>query len=122
MERLVRGLRDAGVPLLVGTDDMAPMQLPGFSLRDEMIDLEEAGLTPAEVLRAATYNAALFLKESNGGEIRSGAIADLVLLEANPLEDVSNVFQQAGVMLHGRWLPGAELQAALWQNSPIPAH
>lgn len=46
MQRLVRSLRDAGVPLLVGTDDMVPIQLPGFALKDEMIQLEEAGLTP----------------------------------------------------------------------------
>ena|SRR5215472_8630563 len=54
MQRLVRGLRDAGVPLLAGTDDMVPSQLPGFAMKDELEQLEEAALTPFEALQTAT--------------------------------------------------------------------
>jgi imidazolonepropionase-like amidohydrolase len=118
METLVRGLRDAGVPLLVGTDDMVPMQMPGFAMRDEMLAMQEAGLTPAEVLRAATYNAARFLrKDAVSGQVAPGMAADLVLLDANPLDDVSNVFRQDGVMLRGTWRPEAELQRELWSKA-----
>jgi len=119
MQRLVLALRDVGVPLLVGTDDMAPMQLPGFSMRDEMVQLQEAGLTPFEVLQAATLIPARFLRrEKTAGRVAPGYDADLVLLAADPLEDVSNVFRQDGVMLHGRWFSEAELQHDLWKASP----
>jgi imidazolonepropionase-like amidohydrolase len=119
MEALVRGLRDAGVPLLVGTDAMAPMQLPGFSMRDEMEAMQAAGLTPAEVLKAATYNAARYLKkDAVSGQVAPGMAADLVLLDANPLDDTSNAFRQDGVMLHGTWHPEAELQRELWSKAP----
>jgi len=115
MQRLVRELRDAGVPLLVGTDDMVPMQLPGFAMKAEMEEMQEAGLTPFEVLKAATVTSAQFLgRQDRSGAVRAGYDADLVLLDADPLEDVSNVFRQAGVMLHGRWLDEASLQHALW--------
>lgn len=118
MEKLVRGLRDAGVPLLVGTDDMVPMQLPGFAMRDEMLSMQEAGLTPAEVLKAATYNAARFLKrDAVSGQVAPGMKADLVLLEANPLDDVGNAFRQDGVMFRGTWRPEAELQRVLWTKT-----
>ncbi len=114
MQRLVRGLRDAGVPLLVGTDDFVPCQIPGFSMKDEFEQLYEAGLTPFETLKAATSNAARFLGTmATTGTVSSGNRADLVLLDANPLDDVDNVFRQDGVMLRGHWFPEAELQAEL---------
>ncbi len=69
---------------------MAPVQLPGFAMRDEMIQLEEAGLTPFDVLQAATATSArVFGHSSDAGAVRPGYAADLVLLEANPFEDVS---------------------------------
>jgi len=121
MQRLVRGLRDASVPLLVGTDDMVPMQLPGFAMKDEMEQMQEAGLTPFEVLKAATATSAKFLgRESHSGAVRAGYDADLILLEADPLEDVSNVFRQAGVMLHGHWSDEASLQHDLWAQAVAP--
>jgi imidazolonepropionase-like amidohydrolase len=117
MEALVRGLRDAGVPLLVGTDAMCPMQLPGFSMRDEMQAMQAAGLTPAEVLKAATHTAARYLKKDTvSGQVAPGMAADLVLLDANPLDDTGNAFRQGGVMLRGTWYPEAELQRELWSR------
>ncbi|HZT03756.1 MAG TPA: amidohydrolase family protein [Steroidobacteraceae bacterium] len=114
MQRLVRGMRDAGVPILVGTDDLVPMQLPGFAVKEEMEEMEEAGLTPFEVLKAATATSARFLgTQHHSGAVRAGYDADLVLLDANPLEDISNAFRQAGVMVHGHWLTEACLQRAL---------
>ncbi|MBV9341425.1 MAG: amidohydrolase family protein [Acidobacteria bacterium] len=114
MQHLVHGLRDAGVPLLAGTDPFVPCVIPGFSMKDELEQLYEAGLTPYQVLAAATSNAARFLNTSDStGTIAVGKIADLVLLGANPLNDVDNVFRQEGVMLRGHWFPEDELQTKL---------
>jgi imidazolonepropionase-like amidohydrolase len=78
--------------------------------------LVESGLTPAEALTTGTANAARFLdQESEFGFIREGLAADLVLLRANPLEDVDNAREPAGVMLRGRWLSRAELDQGLEQ-------
>jgi len=114
MQQLVRALRDAGVPLLAGTDPFVPCVIPGFSMKDELEQLYEAGLTPYQVLQTATSNAARFLGTSDStGTIATGKIADLVLLDANPLEDVDNIFRQEGVMLRGHWFSEDELQAKL---------
>jgi hypothetical protein len=88
----------------------------GLSDEDEFEQLYGAGLTPFEALQAATSNAARFLGTTAATAIVSrGKAADLVLLDANPLDDVDNVFRQDGVMLRGRWFPfpEAELEPAL---------
>ncbi len=114
MQELTRGLRDAGVPLLVGTDDLVPCVVPGFALKNEFEELYAAGLTPFEVLQAATYNPAVFLgTTATSGTVAPGKSADLVLLSANPLDDVDNTFRQDGVMLQGQWFPESELQSRL---------
>jgi hypothetical protein len=114
MQRLVRGLRDAGVPLLAGTDPFVPCVIPGFSMKDELEQLYEAGLTPYQVLQTATSNAARFLGTADStGTIARGKVADLVLLDANPLLDVDSIFQQDGVMLRGHWLPEDEVRTKL---------
>ncbi len=114
MQRLTKGLRDAGVPLLAGTDPFVPCVIPGFSMQEELEQLFEAGLTPYEVLQAATTNGARFLGEARRvGMVSKGQTADLVLLSANPLVDVDNVFRQEGVMLRGRWFSADDLQKRL---------
>ncbi|HKD65763.1 MAG TPA: amidohydrolase family protein, partial [Candidatus Binataceae bacterium] len=97
MQKLTGGLRDAGVPLLVGTDNFVPCQIAGFAMKDEMEQMFSAGLTRFEVLQAATANPAVFRKEPDAGTAAPGKIADLVLLDANPLDDVDNIFRQDGV-------------------------
>ena len=83
-------------------------------MKDELDQLYEAGLTPFEVLQTATSNAARFLgTREETGTITTGKIADLVLLDANPLVDVDNIFRQEGVMLRGHWFPEDELQKKL---------
>lgn len=114
MQRLVRGLRDAGVPLLVGTDPFVPCMVPGFSLKNEFEQLYGAGMTPFQILQAATSNPARFLGISGiAGSIDTGKAADLVLLDADPLANVDNVFRQDGVMLHGHWFTEDTLQSDL---------
>jgi hypothetical protein len=103
-----RGLRDARVKLLAGTDMPQAFVYPGFSLHDELELLVRAGLTPLEALRTATYNPAEFLGALDSlGTVAKGKLADLVLLEANPLSDIRNTRRIAVVIANGRVFDGA---------------
>lgn len=114
LEKLVRGLRDARVKMLAGTDTPIPSIVPGFSLHDELSDLVAAGLTPYEALQTATVNAAEFLgRLDQSGTVTIGKRADLILLEGNPLKDVHQTTRRAGVVVAGRWLPETELRQRL---------
>ena len=111
---LVGEMQRAGVGLLAGTDPPARGVFPGFSLHDELALLVRAGLTPMEALQAATRNPAKFLgKLDSLGTIEKGKIADLVLLEANPLEDIHNTRRVAAVVLGGKFISQPELQMML---------
>lgn len=100
---LVGKMQRAGVGILAGTDTANPYVFPGFSLHDELAMLVEAGLTPIQALQAATINPAKFLKKSDSlGTIEKGNLADLVLLDANPLENISNTKKINAVVLNGR--------------------
>jgi imidazolonepropionase-like amidohydrolase len=108
-KRLVRAFRDSGVTLLAGTDAGSSIPMaPGWSLHDELQLLVGAGLTPYEALRAATANAGEFFARhfhaGKSGTITPGARADLVLLDANPLEDIRNTRRIQGVVLRGEWV------------------
>jgi imidazolonepropionase-like amidohydrolase len=100
-------IRANKVPILAGTDWSSFLNekgaQPGRCLYDELAFLVEAGFSPAEVLRAATLNPALFFGLSNSlGAIQVGKIADLVLLEADPLQDIHNTTRIAAVIQKGR--------------------
>jgi imidazolonepropionase-like amidohydrolase len=86
---LQKTLFDAGVVMTVGTDMPTPWIVPGASMHDEMLLLRDAGIPPMDVLRMATSNAALALHRDSGA-IAAGKRADLVLLTANPLDDLRN--------------------------------
>jgi len=97
-----------------GTDAPVPLMVPGFSLHDELETMADIGLSPYDVLRTSTYNPALYLGElEEFGTIEEGKRADLVLLEANPLEDITNTRQIAGVMVRGRYYSHADLDLML---------
>lgn len=114
LKRITREFHDAGVSLVVGTDAMNTGTIPGFSVHDEMALMVDAGLTPFEVLKAATVNGALFLGgDDSGGRIAVGQRADLVLLEANPLEHIGHTRRIAGVMLGGQWFSAKDLAEIL---------
>ena len=98
-----RDLRNAGVKLLAGTDTPQPFVFPGFSLHEELELLVRAGLTPLEALRAATYNPADYLGALDSlGTVAQGKVADLVLLDADPLADISNTRRISIVIANGR--------------------
>ncbi|MEA2564027.1 MAG: hypothetical protein QOH06_5531 [Acidobacteriota bacterium] len=107
-------MRHAGVEFLAGTDVINPYCFPGFSLHDELTLLVEAGLTPMEALQAATLNPARYLgKEKDLGTVEKGKLADLVLLDASPLEDINNTRKIDAVVFGGKLFPKTELQKML---------
>jgi hypothetical protein len=98
-----RDLKDAGVKLLAGTDMPQAFVYPGFSLHEELELLVRSGLTPLEALRAATYNPAEFLGALDSlGTVTQGKVADLVLLDADPLADIRNTRRISAVIANGR--------------------
>ena len=102
---LIRGLNEAGAGLLLGSDAPQIFQVPGFSIRDEVRAFDEAGLPPYDILAAGTRNVAEYFGDLDAyGTVEEGKSADLILLEGNPLDDIDNLFRQAGVMVRGEWL------------------
>jgi imidazolonepropionase-like amidohydrolase len=113
-KEIVRVMAAAGVAFMAGSDTATPWVFPGFGLHDELELLVEAGLTPLQALQAATLNAARYLEATDSlGTIAPGKLADLVLLDANPLEDIRNTRAITGVVLDGRLLDRRELDALL---------
>ena len=111
---VVRAMRHAGVELLAGSDVGVPYIIPGFSLHDELALLVQAGLTPMEALQSATIKPAKFLGLSDSlGTVEKGKLADLVLLEANPLEDIHNTQKINAVVVNGKFISKSELEAML---------
>ena len=114
LTELIAPMRKAGVEFLAGTDVINPYCFPGFSLHDELELLVQAGLSPMEALQAATLNPARFLgKEKNLGTVEKGKIADLLVLEANPLESIGNTRKIDAVVFGGRVIPKEGLQKML---------
>jgi len=112
---VVQFLHKAGVPFLAGTDTPPGVYIfPGFSLHEELQRFVAAGFTPLEALQTATLNPAHFFQmEDQFGAIEKGKIADLVFLDANPLEDIRNTEKVSGVILNGKFLSKADLQKVL---------
>jgi len=112
---VVLAMHRAGVPFLAGTDTPPGVYIfPGFSLHEELQRFVAAGFTPVEALQTATINPAKFLGlESETGTIEKGKRGDLVLLDANPLEDIRNTQRIAGVVANGRYFSRADLDKML---------
>jgi imidazolonepropionase-like amidohydrolase len=112
--RIVAKMNVAGVPILAGTDTTAPFIFPGSSLHEELALLVQAGLTPMQALQAATKLPAEFLgKLQTQGTVEQGKIADLVLLDSNPLDDIHNTQKIRAVVLRGKLLDRSFLDEVL---------
>jgi len=113
-EKMLLALNESGALLMSGTDVPVPVMVPGFSLHDEFETMADVGLSPYDVLKTTTYNPALYLGElEEFGTVEAGKRADLVLLEANPLEEITNTRGIAGVMVRGRYYSRADLDFML---------
>ena len=108
---IVKKLQQAGVPFLAGTDTPAGVDvLPGISLHLELQRFVAAGFTPMQALQTATINPAQFLdKLGDFGTVEKGKIADLVLLDANPLDDIANTRKINSVFANGRYFSRTQL-------------
>ncbi|MEU3168462.1 amidohydrolase family protein [Streptosporangium sp. NPDC006930] len=124
--RLVAELDRAGVPLLAGTDTGTSYVMPGFGLHDELELLSQAGLSGMSILRAATLEPARQLGLRDHGTVERGKVADMVLLDADPLRDIRNTTRINAVFVRGRLIDRAQRQRMLDDvitaaREPVPA-
>ena len=123
MQAFVRELYEAGVTLMVGTDLLFPGIIPGYSVHEEMALWQEAGIPPVDVLRSATAVPARFFGLSERlGTVAEGKTASLVLVRANPLEDIRNARQIRGVFLRGRYISRDDLDRLLEEAKHFAQH
>jgi imidazolonepropionase-like amidohydrolase len=112
--QMVKGLNEAGVPLMVGTDLSVPGILPGFSVHEELAIWQEAGIPPADILRSATLVPVQFMNmQDRLGSIEEGKTASMILVRGNPLEDIRNAQKIEGVFLRGEYFNRQELDQML---------
>ena len=112
--KIIKSLHDAGVPFALGSDAPQTWNVPGFSVHRELQVIVAAGLTPYQALRSGTANVATYFgTTATTGTVAAGKRADLLLLDANPLQDISNSSRIAGVMVNGRWLSRDEIDKRL---------
>ena len=112
--RVLKAAADGGVGILFGTDSPQLFSVPGFSLHREARVMAATGLSPFQILASGTRNVADFYgARDDFGTVAPGRRADLILLDADPLQDVAALERRAGVMVAGRWLPETEIQARL---------
>jgi cytosine/adenosine deaminase-related metal-dependent hydrolase len=112
--RILGALHRGGARILMGTDAPQQFSVPGFSLHRELSHMRAAGMSPFDILATGTRAVGEYFRTSDRfGTVAAGQRADLILLDANPLADVSNVDRIAGVMARGRWVPRTEIDAGL---------
>lgn len=116
--QMLKMLADAGALLLMGTDSPQMFNVPGFALHRELLVAAKAGLTPFQILESGSTNVARYAREvlkldGEFGSVSVGKRADLVLLDANPLLDVSHLTKRAGVMVRGKWVSAEEIVRGL---------
>jgi imidazolonepropionase-like amidohydrolase len=113
-DKVLKALSDGGAKILLGSDAPQLFSVPGFSLMREMQVMAKAGMSPYKILESGTRNPAAYLKaEKDFGTVETGKVADLILLDANPLADVANMTKRSGVMVRGKWFSQSELQKML---------
>jgi len=111
---LTNAVQKKGGKLLAGSDSILPGLVPGFALQRELHELVDAGLTPFEALRTSTTAPFEYLGEADrAGTIAVGKQSDLILVDENPLEDISNTSRISGVLIRGRWIGGDEIEKTM---------
>ena len=116
--RILKDLADAGAPVMMGTDSPQLFNVPGFALHREIDVMSESGMTNQQILESGTVTVGRYVREHLGiddsfGTVAPGQRADLVLLGANPLDDLDNLTDRVGVMVEGRWVTRAEIDEGL---------
>jgi imidazolonepropionase-like amidohydrolase len=112
--RLIHACQQYGVGLLLGSDAPQVFNVPGFSVHHELEYMVNSGLTPYQALQSGTVNVARFYNQTQDrGMVKKGMVADLVLLDGNPLTDIKQTRNVAGVMLRNRWLSKAFIDQEL---------
>ena len=119
---LVKTMHSAGVQFMAGSDGPDPYVFPGFSLHDELEWLVKSGFTPLQALQSATFRPALFMsKMDKYGVVELERVADLVLLDANPLDDIRNTRKIFGVVVGGKYYSRPDLDMILQQVEKLAA-
>ena len=114
--KLIYALNKTGHGLLLGSDAPQLFNVPGFSIHHEMEGMLKSGLSPLEILQSGTINPALFFNmESVFGQLKEGMAADILLVNSNPVEDISALKDLSGVMVRGKWIGKADIDQKLQQ-------
>lgn len=116
--RILKDLADAGAAVMMGTDSPQLFNVPGFALHREIDVMSEAGMTNQQILESGTVTVGRYVREHLGidhhfGTVAPGQRADLVLLGSNPLDDLDHLTDRIGVMVEGRWVSRADIDAGL---------
>jgi hypothetical protein len=119
---LTKAFHDKGGKLMAGSDTIIPGTVPGFALHRELKELVDVGLTPFEALRTSTTTPFEYLGEiDKAGTIEVGKYSDLVLVDENPLKDISGASKVAGVLIRGRWIAKDEINRRMKEiEAPSP--
>jgi imidazolonepropionase-like amidohydrolase len=111
---LLKKFTDAGIHVVAGSDSLNPMLIPGLALHDEFDSMIEAGLSPYQVLKTATANAAAYVPGFKDiGVLAVGRTANAVMVKLNPLEDISRLRDPDAVMINGNWRDRDQIQRLL---------
>jgi imidazolonepropionase-like amidohydrolase len=117
--KIIKAIYDAGGKIMTGSDTPEFLWLYGFTMHREIKALQEAGLSNYAALEAATKNPSMFFGTlEKVGTIEKGKKADLILLDANPLENISNTEKRVGVMLKGKYYAQTEMNKWLDEIAP----
>ena len=112
--QILKTMHEQGIGLLLGSDSPQIFNVPGFSIQHELQSLVDAGLTPFQAIETGTKNVSKFYNaKGEFGTIMVGAAADLILLDANPLEDIDNLKKKIGVFYRGNYLAKADIEKGL---------
>ena len=112
--RILKALHDGGVRVLMGTDAPQQFSVPGFSVHREIQVMADTGMSPYEILESGTANVGMYFRgQDSFGTVAAGQRADLLLVNANPLDDLANLQNRAGVMVRGTWLPEEHIRERL---------